>query len=90
MSEQQAIDKFAAQFDNQTQQLLFFGIDKPPVAITKDNIIKHLGELLINKKSYSQQLKEFSKLETALKNKGNFPSNLALNLIEKSLQTNNS
>ena len=57
---------------------------------TKDKIVKHLGELLINKKSYNQQLKEFSKLETALKNKGNFPSNLALNLIEKSLQTNNS
>ena len=57
---------------------------------TKDNIIKHLNQLLINKISYSQQLKEFSKLETALKNKGNFPSNLALNLIEKSLQINNS
>ena len=55
---------------------------------TKDSIVKHLSDLLINKKSYSQQLKEFSKLETALKNKGNFPSNLALSLIEKSLQTN--
>ena len=67
--------------------------DKPIVpeliqsAFTKDNIVKYLDGTLMNKKKYSEQIKEFKKLEIVLKNNRNSPSCIASNLIKKSLNT---
>ncbi len=66
--------------------------DKPVVPeliqnnFNKDNIKKSLFLLLKKEKNYKYQMEKFTKLEIMLKNKNNYPSYIASNLIKKELK----